>query len=74
MKVQTVNEVNKVPVLLLPPLDLYGCLFILDLFDYTCFIFQGFVIEALRSIAELITWGDQHDAAYFECELVAFAV
>ncbi|XP_047959769.1 protein TRANSPARENT TESTA 9-like isoform X1 [Salvia hispanica] len=27
---------------------------------------KEFVIEALRSIAELITYGDQHDAAYFE--------
>ncbi|XP_047249607.1 protein TRANSPARENT TESTA 9 isoform X2 [Capsicum annuum] len=27
---------------------------------------KDFVIEALRSIAELITYGDQHDAAYFE--------
>ncbi|KAL6585061.1 Protein TRANSPARENT TESTA 9 [Orobanche minor] len=27
---------------------------------------KDFVIEALRSISELITWGDQHDAAYFE--------
>lgn len=24
------------------------------------------MIEALRSIAELITYGDQHDVAYFE--------
>ncbi|CAK9171574.1 unnamed protein product, partial [Ilex paraguariensis] len=27
---------------------------------------KDFVIEALRSIAELITYGDQHDAAFFE--------
>ncbi|XP_069142842.1 protein TRANSPARENT TESTA 9 isoform X3 [Solanum lycopersicum] len=27
---------------------------------------KDFVIEALRSIAELITYGDQHDVAYFE--------
>ncbi|KAL0308274.1 UNVERIFIED_CONTAM: protein TRANSPARENT TESTA 9 [Sesamum radiatum] len=27
---------------------------------------KDFVIEALRSIAELITYGDQHDNAYFE--------
>ncbi|KAL6575205.1 hypothetical protein OROMI_012490 [Orobanche minor] len=27
---------------------------------------KDFVIEALRSVAELITYGDQHDAAYFE--------
>ncbi|KAL9153751.1 hypothetical protein ABFS82_10G069100 [Erythranthe guttata] len=27
---------------------------------------KDFVIEALRSIAELITYGDQHDASYFE--------
>ncbi|XP_047171374.1 protein TRANSPARENT TESTA 9-like isoform X3 [Vigna umbellata] len=27
---------------------------------------KGFVIEALRSIAELITYGDQHDPSYFE--------
>ncbi|KAH6794191.1 CLEC16A-like protein [Perilla frutescens var. hirtella] len=27
---------------------------------------KDFVIEALRSIAELITYGDQHDPAYFE--------
>nr|GEZ83099.1 protein transparent testa 9 isoform X2 [Tanacetum cinerariifolium] len=28
---------------------------------------KDFVIEALRSIAELITYGDQHDANFFEC-------
>lgn len=27
---------------------------------------KDFVIEALRSIAELITYGDQHDSAFFE--------
>ncbi|XP_061362933.1 protein TRANSPARENT TESTA 9-like [Gastrolobium bilobum] len=27
---------------------------------------KDFVIEALRSIAELITYGDQHDASFFE--------
>ncbi|XP_057429268.1 protein TRANSPARENT TESTA 9-like isoform X2 [Lotus japonicus] len=27
---------------------------------------KDFVIEALRSIAELITYGDQHDTSYFE--------
>ncbi|XP_068463902.1 protein TRANSPARENT TESTA 9-like isoform X2 [Phaseolus vulgaris] len=27
---------------------------------------KGFVIEALRSIAELITYGDQHDPSFFE--------
>ncbi|KAK6131663.1 hypothetical protein DH2020_034570 [Rehmannia glutinosa] len=27
---------------------------------------KDFVIEALRSISELITYGDQHDTAYFE--------
>ncbi|KAA8535829.1 hypothetical protein F0562_030851 [Nyssa sinensis] len=27
---------------------------------------KDFVIEALRSIAELITYGDQHDAAFFD--------
>ncbi|XP_059287332.1 protein TRANSPARENT TESTA 9 isoform X2 [Lycium ferocissimum] len=27
---------------------------------------KDFVIEALRSISELITYGDQHDVAYFE--------
>ncbi|XP_073290404.1 protein TRANSPARENT TESTA 9-like isoform X1 [Primulina huaijiensis] len=27
---------------------------------------KDFVIEALRSVAELITYGDQHDAAFFE--------
>ncbi|MED6207562.1 Protein TRANSPARENT TESTA 9 [Stylosanthes scabra] len=27
---------------------------------------KEFVIEALRSIAELITYGDQHDARFFE--------
>ncbi|KAL8480263.1 hypothetical protein ACS0TY_026982 [Phlomoides rotata] len=27
---------------------------------------KDFVVEALRSIAELITYGDQHDTAYFE--------
>ncbi|KAL3642809.1 hypothetical protein CASFOL_013624 [Castilleja foliolosa] len=27
---------------------------------------KDFVIEALRSVSELITYGDQHDAAYFE--------
>lgn len=26
---------------------------------------KDFVIEALRSIAELITYGDQHDPAFF---------
>nr|GMC94646.1 clec16a-like protein [Ipomoea batatas] len=33
---------------------------------------KDFVIEALRSIAELITYGDQHDGAFFECELNTF--
>lgn len=32
------------------------------------------MIEALRSIAELITYGDQHDGAYFECGFNAFSV
>ncbi|KAK6147411.1 hypothetical protein DH2020_018323 [Rehmannia glutinosa] len=32
----------------------------------TVFYFPDFVIEALRSISELITYGDQHDTAYFE--------
>ncbi|KAK9725746.1 hypothetical protein RND81_05G166300 [Saponaria officinalis] len=27
---------------------------------------KDFVIEALRSLAELVTYGDQHDAAYFD--------
>ncbi|XP_038699380.1 protein TRANSPARENT TESTA 9-like isoform X2 [Tripterygium wilfordii] len=27
---------------------------------------KDFVVEALRSIAELITYGDQHDANFFE--------
>ncbi|PNX77785.1 clec16a-like protein [Trifolium pratense] len=27
---------------------------------------KDFVIEALRSIAELMTYGDQHDPSYFE--------
>ncbi|XP_029125832.1 protein TRANSPARENT TESTA 9 isoform X2 [Cajanus cajan] len=27
---------------------------------------KGFVVEALRSIAELITYGDQHDPSFFE--------
>ncbi|GFP84384.1 protein clec16a homolog [Phtheirospermum japonicum] len=32
---------------------------------------KDFVIEALRSVSELITYGDQHDAAYFECDINA---
>lgn len=45
----------------------FSCLFlsvsnILNL----CFVAKDFVIEALRSIAELITYGDQHDSNFFE--------
>lgn len=32
------------------------------------------MIEALRSISELITYGDQHDATYFEYVINAFHV
>ncbi|KAJ0090946.1 hypothetical protein Patl1_14089 [Pistacia atlantica] len=31
---------------------------------------KDFVIEALRSIAELLTYGDQHDSAFFDYEMV----
>lgn len=30
------------------------------------FLLKNFVIEALRSISELIAYGDQHDSNYFE--------
>lgn len=29
-------------------------------------VMKDFVIEALRSIAELLTYGDQHDPSFFE--------
>ncbi|GJV81143.1 protein transparent testa 9 isoform X2 [Tanacetum coccineum] len=35
---------------------------------------KDFVIEALRSIAELITYGDQHDANFFECGSLIYAL
>lgn len=30
------------------------------------YVWKDFVIEALRSIAELVTYGDQHDPSFFE--------
>jgi protein CLEC16A len=30
------------------------------------FVVKDFVIEALRSIAELMIYGDQHDPSFFE--------
>ncbi|GJT97350.1 protein transparent testa 9 isoform X1 [Tanacetum coccineum] len=35
---------------------------------------KDFVIEALRSIAELITYGDQHDANFFESGSLIYAL
>lgn len=79
MKVQVVNEVNKVITIPLwsHPLSLlsvtiYILCFPAIRYDYSSYIWifscdmKDFVIEALRSIAELITYGDQHDVAYFE--------
>ncbi|CAK9171573.1 unnamed protein product [Ilex paraguariensis] len=43
-------------------------------FSTLCYIMKDFVIEALRSIAELITYGDQHDTAFFECGFSTFFV
>ena len=30
---------------------------------------QMLIIETLRSIAELLIWGDQHETRFFECVL-----
>ena len=73
MKVPIVNEVNKVAdifsfilFILRPEFNsIFTMCSMCSLFGY---IVKDFVIEALRSIAELITYGDQHDASFFECE------
>ena len=74
MKVQVVNEVNKVLQMIsfcILQYVAYGEMLLVLLFIIIevfslLFMSKDFVIEALRSIAELITYGDQHDATFFE--------
>ena len=43
--------------------------FLHEVLDSNARVHQGnkdTVVEALRSIAELMIWGDQHDASFFE--------
>lgn len=65
MKIQIVNEVNK--VFTLPQQNAFSA-FAFQVYDLLTLssIMKDFVVEALRSIAELITYGDQHDPAFFE--------
>jgi protein CLEC16A len=64
-KVQIVNDVNKVIKTLVIRIffNLFFMVFSISLLYY---VWKDFVIEALRSIAELITYGDQHDPSFFE--------
>lgn len=71
-KVQVVDESNKVSssgiiIMVLHQVNAFQFHYLpcsLCLTFY--FIMKDFVIEALRSIAELITFGDQHDPTFFE--------
>jgi hypothetical protein len=50
-------------------MNLFFCrfFFFFTLLEPDCvLLLKNFVIETLRSISELITYGDQHDSNYFE--------
>ena len=73
VKVQIVNEVNKVNrsafclVFSIMDIVLVSLEFISFCSLVLCLFSKDFVIEAIRSIAELITYGDQHeDSTFFE--------
>jgi len=62
-----VNEVNKVSALYYNVS--FFCHILLYLFYFflkVVFVVKDFVIEALRSIAELVTYGDQNNPSFFE--------
>ena len=64
-KVYVVNETNKVGVI--DHTDVFGISIKLYSWPLTLmFVIKDFVIEALRSIAELMIYGDQHDPSFFE--------
>lgn len=69
-KIQVVNEANKVSGSLCILATVLALLF----FSFSegcdlCLlgdILKDLVVEALRSIAEILTYGDQHDPSFFE--------
>jgi protein CLEC16A len=68
-KVQIVNNVNKVSnlVIINHEFIFLSVFFFFTLLEPDCvLLLKNFVIETLRSISELITYGDQHDSNYFE--------
>ena len=61
-KIQIVNDTNKVS----GNFDLGLIALFLFVFDLCLPFLKDFVVEALRSIAEILTYGDHHDPSFFE--------
>ncbi|WZZ64442.1 hypothetical protein YC2023_075812 [Brassica napus] len=67
-KIQIVNDTNKVS----GNFDLGLIALFLFVFDLCLPFLKDFVVEALRSIAEILTYGDHHDPSFFEHGLIWF--